>query len=147
MRTQLIRLTLGVIVAGGLLAACGGSASSIPTIKDAWVRAPMGAGAPGAAYMTIVGGSSDDALIGVSSPISPDVQMHETVMKDNQMAMQQVQQFAIPANSTFELKSGGNHIMLMGITQELKEGDTVELRLTFESAGEIVVQAPVKAGS
>ena len=42
-----------------------------------------------------------------------------------------------------EMKPGGYHIMLMGLAEPLKEGDEVDLTLTFEKAGEVKVTARV----
>jgi copper(I)-binding protein len=43
-----------------------------------------------------------------------------------------------------ELKPGGFHMMLMGLTRPLKTGDKVQLTLNFEKAGKIPVTAEVK---
>jgi copper(I)-binding protein len=41
------------------------------------------------------------------------------------------------------LEPGGQHIMLMGLSAPLADGDTLELTLTFERAGEITLDVPV----
>ena len=38
----------------------------------------------------------------------------------------------LPAGQTVELKSGGYHVMLMDLKQQVKAGDTVPLTLVFE---------------
>jgi len=43
-----------------------------------------------------------------------------------------------------ELKPGSYHIMLIGLKQDLKPGDRIEITLRFEKAGEIKVNAPVR---
>jgi len=43
-----------------------------------------------------------------------------------------------------ELKPGGFHMMLMGLTRPLKVGDKVQFTLNFEKAGKIPVMAEVK---
>lgn len=50
---------------------------------------------------------------------------------------------AIPAGETHELARGGDHVMFMGLTRAVKDGDTVMLTLTFEHAGEVTVDIPV----
>ena len=55
-----------------------------------------------------------------------------------------VESIVIPARETVKLKSGSYHIMLMGLKQEMREGDTLIFTLTFEKAGKITVEAPVK---
>ena len=48
------------------------------------------------------------------------------------MRMRQVPSVALPAGQTVELKSGGYHVMLMNLTQQVKAGDTIPLTLIFE---------------
>jgi copper(I)-binding protein len=46
------------------------------------------------------------------------------------------------------LKPGGDHVMLMGLKQPLKEGESFPLILTFEKAGDVQVTVKVeKAGA
>lgn len=146
MHTSIFRVivALSVIVA---VAACSSAGTSKPTVSDAWVRVPMGADRPAAGYMTIVGGDDADALTAASSPIAMDVQVHETTESANGMGMQEVDRIEIPAGATVQLEPGGYHIMfMMPDMDQVVVGDTVEITLTFEGAGEVVVQAEVRAG-
>jgi copper(I)-binding protein len=134
-----------------IVAACSPSAGSpssdatAPTVSDAWVRPPMGADRPAAGYLTITGGSAADALIGASSPISMDVQVHETTQSADGMGMQEVERIEIAAGATVMLEPGGYHIMFMLPDPEgLTVGGTVEITLTFEHAGDVVVSAEVR---
>jgi hypothetical protein len=54
--------------------------------------------------------------------------------------MAHVEGIDIPANDTVVLESGGYHIMLMGLTQELTEGQMVPGVLIFEKAGRIEME-------
>jgi periplasmic copper chaperone A len=124
-----------------------GGAADGPTIADAWVRPPMGADRPAAGYMTITGGSEADALLAASSPVSMDVQVHETMESADGMGMQEVERIDIAAGATVMLEPGGYHIMfMMPDTEQLVVGETVEITLTFENAGDIVVSAEVREG-
>jgi periplasmic copper chaperone A len=60
------------------------------------------------------------------------------------MTMQEVERIDIPAGATVRLEPGGFHIMLLDVQQTLEPGDTVEVTLVFESAGEVVVTAEVR---
>ena len=60
------------------------------------------------------------------------------------MGMQPIARLEIPAGGTVELKPGSYHIMLIDLTKELKAGDTIEITLKFEKAGEITVTAEVR---
>jgi copper(I)-binding protein len=154
MRTPRSWTVLAIAFALALIvAACSPSAGSpssdatAPTVSDAWVRPPMGADRPAAGYLTITGGSAADALIGASSPISMDVQVHETTQSADGMGMQEVERIEIAAGATVMLEPGGYHIMFMMPDPEaLAVGGTVEITLTFEKGGEVVVQAEVRAG-
>lgn len=117
-------------------------------MSGAWVRPPMGADLPAAGYLTIIGGSeSSDALVGASSPVAGSVEIHETKADAGGMTgMRPVGQIDIAAGATVKLEPGGFHLMLMGVTEDLTIGDTVEITLTFEKAGNVVVQAEVRAG-
>jgi copper(I)-binding protein len=145
--------TLAVTVLIFTVAACGsGSASpdsgGLPTVSDAWVRPPVGADRPAAGYMTITNPGVDaDRLIGASSPIASSVEIHETVAGDSgMMAMQPVDEIEVAPGAPVTLEPGGYHLMLMGVTDMPAVGQTVEITLTFELAGDIVVQAEVRAG-
>jgi copper(I)-binding protein len=51
--------------------------------------------------------------------------------------------FAVAPGETHVLKRGGDHVMLMGLTRPLADGDTFELKLVFEREGEVVLEVPV----
>jgi copper(I)-binding protein len=62
------------------------------------------------------------------------------------MGMQPVERLEIPAGGSVQLKPGSYHIMLIGLKEDLKAGDTIEITLTFENAGELALSVPVKEG-
>jgi copper(I)-binding protein len=41
------------------------------------------------------------------------------------------------------LKRGGDHVMFMGLTRSLEHGDMIDLTLTFENAGQVVLTVPI----
>ena len=49
----------------------------------------------------------------------------------------------IPAGGSVDLKPGGYHIMFMDLAAPLVEGETVEVVLTVERAGDVTVAFPV----
>lgn len=134
-----------------VVVACSGGAgagATAPTISDAWIRPPMGPGSPAAGYLTITGGDAADALVGASTPIATDTQIHETTAGTDGMAgMQEVDRIDVAAGATVTFEPGGYHIMFMDPDAAMLEvGGTVELTLTFETAGDVTVEAEVKAG-
>jgi copper(I)-binding protein len=143
---------IGAIVLAAGLAGCGTASTPTTsaatlTIEGAWVRPPLGADRPAAGYLSITNpGDVADALIGVTSPIAMSCEIHETSMDSSGMAgMHPIDRLEIPAGGTVKLEPGGYHLMLME-TENLTVGSTVELRLEFEKAGTVVVQAEVREG-
>jgi copper(I)-binding protein len=145
--------TLAVVL---LVAGCGTAASpspsaaptaAAPVIANAWVRPPMGMDRPAAGYLSITNpGGVADALIAASSAVASRVEIHETVAGESGMTgMRPVARIDVPAGTTVELKPGGYHLMLMGVSS-LQVGGTVQLELTFEKAGKVTVTAEVKNG-
>ena len=141
------------------VAATNGAVTEV-TVSGQWARtSPMDA-ANGAAYATIAC-PSDDALVGaaVDATAAQKVELHETVMGGatgdtamgmgsettmaGQMTMQPVDRIECLAGTPAELKPGGYHIMLFGLVNPLKIGDTLSITLTFERAGDVVVVFPV----
>lgn len=121
----------------------------IPTnivVTDGWVRATASPTVlTTAAYMTLQNKSdSDDILVGADFPGAAMTELHTSVEENGVMRMDEVDGIDIPAGETAVLAPSGNHIMLMGLEGPLNEGDTVDLLLTFEQAGEIAVTLPVK---
>jgi copper(I)-binding protein len=65
-------------------------------------------------------------------------------MESGVMRMRAIESLAAPSGETITLGPGGQHLMFFGVTQPLAEGETIQITLTFATAGEIVVQAPVR---
>lgn len=114
------------------------------TIEDAYARASNPKA--GAAFMVIHNSGPDaDRLIGVTSDAATRVELHtHKEIADGVMQMTQLEGgIVIPADGAHALARGGDHVMLMGLTQPLEQGGSVPLVLTFETAGEIAVEIPV----
>lgn len=112
------------------------------TIKSPWARASIGKN--GAAFVTLVNaGNTDDKLIGATANISRRVELHTHKMDGNIMRMRQVENVPLPAGSTVMLKPGGHHVMFMGLTRELVEGQSFPLTLIFEKAGQMEVSVKI----
>ncbi|TSA29826.1 MAG: copper chaperone PCu(A)C [Ignavibacteriales bacterium] len=113
-------------------------------IQNAWVR-PAAKGANSALYFVIENNSiKTDTLIGAESKIAEEVEVHESFKKDNdRMGMRPAGKLAINPKSEFEFKPGGFHIMLLGVTKDLKIGDKIEVVLLFKNKGKIKIKAEV----
>jgi copper(I)-binding protein len=146
----------GVAVAAGQSPLAVGSAatpaSTAPatlSADGAWTRVNPMVDQAGVAYMVLHNnGSSDDALVAVTSPAAATVELNETVAdpSSGMMGMQPVAAIPVPAGGTTELKEGGYHLMLVGLVAPLVEGTTIELTLTFQSGSTLTVPAQVRSG-
>lgn len=115
-------------------------------ISDAYgiVSAPN---APtGAAFMMIENHSDkDDRLLSVTSDVAAKTELH-THKEDANGMMQMLhvmEGFVVPAGGHLMLERGGNHVMLMGLSKSLVQGDAFTLTLTFQNAGDVEVTVPV----
>ncbi len=115
-------------------------------IDAPYARTMGGMGASGAVFFQIMNhGATDDRLIDAKSDVAKKVELH-THKDDGNGVMQMLhvpEGFAIPAGGSHALARGGDHVMLMGLNTELKDGDMVSVTLVFEQAGEVVIEAPV----
>lgn len=118
------------------------------TVKDPWVRATVPAMKATGAFMEITS-AQDARLVEAKSPVAGIIEIHEMAMEKNVMKMRALPDgIALPAGKAVEFKSGGYHVMLMDLKQQMKEGDTVPLTLVIEGKDKkrtsIEVKAPVK---
>lgn len=118
-------------------------------VEHAWARATAGMSKVGAAYLTVFNdGEEMDRLMAAASPVAAKVELHTVAMEGGVMTMRPVEGVEVHPGEPVVLRPGGIHIMLMGLKQPLKEGETIPLQLAFEHGGVVeVVVAVQKAGS
>ena len=116
-----------------LLAGVSLSAVAETRVEDPWVRATVAGQPSSGAFMRIIA-DTDSTLLSVTSPVAKDVQIHEMSMKNDVMRMGPVKSVDLPAGKAVKLDPNGYHVMLMGLTGQLKEGESVPLTLTVENA-------------
>jgi periplasmic copper chaperone A len=128
-----------------LLCLTQGALASDITVMNATARASLTPTATtGAIYCSIMNrGTADDRLLSISTPAAASAMIHETTVINDVMKMRMLETVLIPAGKTVELKTGGTHVMLMGLKAPLKRGETVEMEFVFEKAGVMRVEVPV----
>lgn len=90
--------------------------------------------------------AADVSLVGGTAEVAGKVEVHEVVMADGAMKMQQKDGgIAIPAGQAVTLEPGGLHLMLLALKNQLLEGDTVTITLDFEGAEDLTFTWPVRA--
>lgn len=103
-------------------------------------------GATSAAYMVIRNtGSAADKLIAASGDIAKTIEIHTVIEENGMMQMRRIDGIDVPAGGSVELKPGGYHVMLIGLNRDMIAGETVQLTLKFEQAGDIPVTATIRA--
>lgn len=96
-------------------------------------------------------GTEPDRLIGIESDIAAKSEVHESKVDANGVGtMEHVDAIEIPPGETINLEHGGYHVMFMGLTDTLTEGDMRKATLIFEKAGrveiEFMIDPPVGEG-
>ncbi len=130
------------------LAACGQSAPSGDGAGPVMVSSALCRPTPNGrqvtgCYLTLTAPAAD-TLVSVASPVAALAQIHEMRMESNMMMMRELEAgLPLPAGQAVALAPGGNHIMLMGVTDPLRAGDTVPLTLTFATAAPVEITATV----
>ncbi|MBX6375463.1 MAG: copper chaperone PCu(A)C [Acetobacteraceae bacterium] len=147
-RQFLLRLAAVAVVAAPLApstAARAQPAAARPEIEvsAAWTRAAS-QGATGAGYMVLRNrGTTADRIVSASSPVARTVELHTHVHEGGVMRMRPVPAIDLPAGQEVRLAPGGLHLMLIGLTRPLREGERVPVTLTLEHGGSLTVELEV----
>jgi periplasmic copper chaperone A len=119
---------------------CGSTAAlaedALVKVENAWLQAVPPVAEATAAYMRIRNLSqSPIKLTGASSSIAPNIELMITTRHPYNgreiMGMERVDTLEIPPGGVLELKPGGNHLMIMGLTSHPKEGERIKLTVQF----------------
>ncbi|MEY2755025.1 MAG: hypothetical protein RJB65_1383 [Actinomycetota bacterium] len=141
------------------------------TVSGAWARTSPMMATMGAAYMTITS-PVDDRLLGaaIDPSVADHAEVHEVVMVEStdttmamgsdttmamgmgsdttmamggEMTMREVDHIDLMAGVPLELAPGGYHVMIIDLVAPLEIGSSISITLSFETAGDIVVDVPV----
>jgi copper(I)-binding protein len=126
-----------------LLSRCGGGNEMAE--KNIWAR-PAVAGQNSAVYFDVDNATNqDDLILEVRGDVAEAIEVHMSKMdKNGVMSMERQESVSVPAKSAVEFKPGGLHVMLINLRDELEIGDTFELTLVFQNAGEVTISVPVR---
>lgn len=141
-------------------------------VAGAWARTSPAIATAGAAYLDITNGTDvDDVLLeaSVDPSVAAKVELHETTTADDaeapgegmagemgegetatsmagspMMQMVPVDEIPVPAGETVVLEPGGLHLMVLDLAEPLEVGTTIDITLTFQEAGDVVVTAEVR---
>jgi copper(I)-binding protein len=142
------RIACAVVIACCLLPAVQAeeAVAADIVITQAWSRATPGGSRVAGGYLTIENnGTASDRLLSASTNVAKKVEIHEMAVTDGVMTMRPVEGgLAIEPGRTVNFAPGGLHLMIVGLSAPLKQGDRVVVLLNFEKAGEIAVPFDVQ---
>ena len=117
-------------------------------VTDATVRL-LPPGVPNTAAYFSIQNSSDTTqiLIGASADFATKAEIHNHIMVNDMMRMEQQSEVVINPGQSVHFAPGGLHIMLFGLKQPLSEGESVAISLQTKDGESIIISAKVAGPS
>lgn len=117
------------------------------SVDNAWIR-PTVPGQQGTGGFMTLKSSTGVTITGVSAPASIGVaELHEMAMVGDVMQMRALSSLVVAAGQPVELKSGGYHLMLVGLKAPLVRGTQVPVTFRYKDSqgktGQLEVKIPV----
>lgn len=160
--TSTLVLATLLVIAAGMAVFNGGNTTSVAAaaadplkFEGVWARAAS-AGHMSAAYMTIENtGVEPVDIVAAYADVADKVEVHKTTteitFEDGKVAqvmrMEEIDSLPVAPGVTVELKPGGLHVMLIGLTRDIEEGDTFPLTLELATGARVVIDVPVTVGT
>ena len=115
-------------------------------VDDAYIRGlPPGQTVTAAFFHLSNQSDKSCELIGASSPVAGQAEIHAHSHHNGMMKMRRVDAVDLPAGETFVFKPGGYHLMLLGVQQPLVDGDNYPVTLFFRGCPEQTINAEVRS--
>ncbi|SDS35439.1 hypothetical protein SAMN04489860_1366 [Paraoerskovia marina] len=154
---------VGLVAAAGLLAGCAddgadAAASDAETattaeadalaVTDPWTKA-TDTGMTAAFGEIENDGDADVRIVSATTDASPTAELHTMAEgEDGDMVMTEVEDgFLVPAGGSITLEPGGDHVMIMGVTEAIEPGADVNVTLTLDDGSTLDVVAPARSYS
>ena len=112
-------------------------------VENAWSRVAI-QGGTGVVYLTITDSGAPDRLMSIAAPVAAKAELHESFTEHGVAKMRGVAALPVVPGTPVTLAPGGYHIMLMGLKQQLREGDSFPVTLSFERSGQIDATVTVR---
>lgn len=128
-----------------VVACFSGAAVADVDVANGWVTKPIGLVKNVAAYMDLKNeGAASVKLVGVNCGFAKHCELHTIIHKDGMAIMRKLSGLDLPPGQLVQLKPGGLHVMVIGVTETLKESQTVQMELETEQGGRIPVKVRVR---
>jgi len=114
-------------------------------VSDAWIKNLPPAVPVRAAYMTLHNPTTmAQHIVALRSESFARVEIHQTVMQDDMMRMQQLPGLRINPGETVQLAPGGLHLMLIQPAEPTRPGETHRIEIEFADGSRQGLQLIVK---
>ncbi|MCP3013999.1 copper chaperone PCu(A)C [Nocardiopsis dassonvillei] len=162
-RTSRTALAASLLCLGLALTACGGAqeqdaapaeeaADSAATAADAfsvtdpWIKAVTAEEGMTGVFGVLANGSDEEiTVVSADYDAAGMVELHEVVSEGTDAAMREKEGgFPIPAGGSATLEPGGDHIMLMELTEDLQPGAEATVTVEFSDGSTTEFTAAVK---
>lgn len=119
-------------------------ASMSLSVQQPWIRL-MPPGAPNTAGFMVLENADmhEHAVVSAAADIAKSVELHTHIEEDGRMKMRRLEKVVLAPKQKVELKEGGHHVMFIGLTSELTEGQQVPVVFTLDDGSDITVKLPV----
>ena len=125
------------------LSAHGNHAPKLEVVRP-WARETSKSAPSAAVYMELTYlDDHADTLVGASTRRANMVMIHDTVTENNVAMMREADPIKLTNGTTVSFVPGGKHIMLIGLSERLKKGETFDLILHFEDADDVTIKVEV----
>lgn len=145
MKINLLLLTISATL---MTVGCSMHDSSVTSVElsDCAIQQTIpGAKATGAFLTLHKNGSNALSVISAKAPsVTAHVELHEMIMKDGTMKMQEIKSYPLQEGDNF-FKKGGYHVMLMDLDKTLSVGERHPLILNFSDGSSQTCDAQVKS--
>lgn len=141
------RFLATAVLAGALAQAVTAQDTGVSSlgIEEAWVRALPPTQKTTAAYMTLTNrGSAAIKIVGGSTPIAAQVEIHTTREVEGYMRMERLEGISLGPGESLRLAPGGTHLMLIGLERMPLPGESVELCLQPGAGPAVCADAAVR---
>lgn len=115
------------------------------TVSNARLLLPPVAGNPAAVYFELKNeGERAVAVRRADIADAKSASMHDMMEYNREMTMADMGPMTIKQGETIKFEPGGKHVMVFGLSPELKAGGRTEMTLTIAGGDKVSVEVPVQ---
>ncbi len=118
------------------------------SLSNARLVLPIIAGDPAAAYFTASnGGDKPSRIASIEIAGAGMVMMHDTVTEGGKTGMAMLDSVEVPAHGSVTFAPGAKHVMVEGLSEQVKPGGKVALTLILDDGAKVQADLPVESAA